>query len=515
MSNKKTQSFQDFAKKIKYAAVALVLAAPSFGHATTMEEAVEYALMYNPDVRVTVQNMAIAGTEYDEAFAGFLPSLDVSGAMGYERTSSPTTRASAETTKKLVRSEASLTLSQMLFDGFGTTREVDRREFLHMSSKHRLREKAQEIGLDAVEAYLEVLRRNRLLQIAKSNVKTHMDYLDMVTKRADAGGGSYADVRQAESRLGVAKTTVIQLQENLNNAEAAYIRIVGMAPSEMSRPTVEQSMLPQDVSDALDIALMNSPSLQAAQTDMDASQMALRAADAPYYPRFDLELGASDSNDLDGVEGRNKDMTALVRMRWNLYRGGADEARKSAALSRKARSVDVLERARRVASEDVRVAWNAMESANNRVETLKKVFAANIQVRDAYKQQFDLGQRSLLDLLDSENELFLSMSNLVTAEYTSLFGGYRVMSSVGNLTDMLNVRMPTPEDLDTIQPAAPVMQDNVEMRLNDAVEMPMESSIDQMPAQEVIIMEEQTESQMPEQENLEEGPVTVNAPIES
>ncbi len=145
---------------------------------------------------------------------------------------------------------------------------------------------------------------------------------------------------------------------------------------------------------------------------------------------------------MDGIQGDNDRASALVVMRWNLFNGGSDVARKDAALLRRSRAKDVVARNERIASEETRFAWNALSSARERVNTLRNVAESNERVRDAYRKQFELSQRSLLDLLDSENELFLSRSDLVTAEYTALFAAYRLMASMGTLVGHFGVTVP-------------------------------------------------------------------------
>jgi adhesin transport system outer membrane protein len=164
-------------------------------------------------------------------------------------------------------------------------------------------------------------------------------------------------------------------------------------------------------------------------------------ADSPFYPRFDAELSGTTGEDIDGIEGVNNTASAEIVARWNLFRGGSDLARRDAAIARKMRAQDVIARTERNQSEQTRFAWNAMQSARERVVTLRQVVDSNERVRDSYRKQFELGQRSLLDLLDSENELFLSRSDLVTAEYTALFGAYRLMSAMGTLTQNLGVKI--------------------------------------------------------------------------
>lgn len=411
--------------------------------AASLGSAVQQAISTNPDIGVVLSDKDIAEGDLSEARAGFYPSVDLQANAGREHTDSPSTRSNAsDPDPSLNRKEASLTLRQLLFDGFGVWNEVKRRKALLASSENRVKERSEQIALDAIEAYLEVLRRNRLVQLAEENLARHESTLDMVQRRAEGGGGSVADVRQAEARLGNAQTILTQVEQNLSDAEATYQRVVGVRPDELTRPNLEGGALPSSLDAAIARAIDNNPSVLSAKTDLDAADAAVSASNAPFSPRFDLELRGRTGSDLDGLRGDNDQTAALVVARWNLFRGGADAARKRSNIARQMRAKDVIARTQRVAAEQSRLAWNALTSARGRVASLRNVVEANERVREAYGQQFELSQRSLLDLLDSENELFLSRSDLVTAEYTALFGGYRLLGAMGTLLNHLNIPVP-------------------------------------------------------------------------
>jgi len=429
-------------------ALALVLSISAAANAASLTEAVQKTLNTNPDIVIVLSDKEIAAADKRDAFGAYLPSVDVNASTGGQWTNSPSTRSSAssvagrDSTPSLYQNEATLTLRQLLFDGFATIAENDRREALQLSAENKVVERAEGLALDATEAYLEVLRRNRLLSIAEDNIATHETYRDMVRKRSDGGGGTVADLRQAESRTSTAMTVAEQLKGNLLDSEASFQRLVGEAPDNLSRPEFDFGTLPADVDAAVAQTMATNPSILAAKNELQAAEAGVDASYAPFMPRFDVELSGTRGQDLDGIQGSNNRGSALVVARWNLFKGGSDVARNDAAILRRSRARDVVSRQERIQSEQTRFAWNAMNTAREKVKTLRDVVASNERVREAYRKQFELGQRSLLDLLDSENELFISRSDLVTAEYTSLFGAYRLMSVMGTLNNNLGVKVP-------------------------------------------------------------------------
>lgn len=436
-------------KLLKFStALTAIMIASAAAHADSLPQAVQKTLNTNPDMIIVLSDREIADTERRDALGGLFPSIDINANSGVQSTDSPSTRSSAaavgdgNSEPDLFQNEATITLRQLLFDGLGTWAEVNRREALVTSAENKVFDRAEGLAVDTSEAYLEVLRRNRLLSIAQENLGTHTKYRDMVNKRSEGGGGTVADLRQAESRYGASETTVAQLKGSLADAEASYQRLVGEVPDNLARPDFDFGSLPADVASAVAQTLQTNPAILSAKNELQAAEEAVTSAYSPFMPRFDLELSGTKGHDLDGIQGNNDNAAALVVARWNLLRGGSDNARKDGAVLRRSRARDVVSRVERIQSEQTRFAWNAMSSARERVVTLRNVVASNERVRDAYLKQFELGQRSLLDLLDSENELFLSRSDLVTAEYTALFGAYRLMAAMGTLNAHLGVKVP-------------------------------------------------------------------------
>ncbi|MEX1204942.1 MAG: TolC family outer membrane protein, partial [Dongiaceae bacterium] len=325
---------------------------------------------------------------------------------------------------------------------FFASSEVQRQRARVRSAAYRVGETAEFVGLDAVEGFLEVLRHRARVDIAEQNVQVHRDILASVQRRADIGGGGIGDVRQAEARQAAARSALVQTQGDLRDAEALFIRVVGQAPESLSDPTVPAGMLPTDSEQAVAAAVENSPTIAFARADVETAEADVRQQEASLYPDFRAELGGTVVDNVDGRTDTEYDATAMLVMRWNLYRGGADAARVREFKHRLAEANDTQRISERNVSENARVSWNAMQVAKANVVVLNENVEANQRTREIYRQQFDIGQRGLLDLLDSENELFLSRENLVTARYAELFANYRLLATSGALVKSLGLAAP-------------------------------------------------------------------------
>ncbi len=416
---------------------AITVSAVTGTQAVTLEEAVRQAVNTNPDVRALASERRAVDQELRQARAGYLPLFDVRAAAGPEWSDRPSVDD-----KWLGRVESQATVRQLLFDGFATDSEVERQQARVGSAAQRVHDSAQTTALNAVLAYLEVLRSQSLVEIAEDNAKAHAQSFADVKRLADAGRGNVGDVRQTEARLASARASLVRTQGRLADTEANYIRVVGEPPSNLVRPVFSDSALPKTRGGAVELAVKNNPAIAVAQADIDTAKAELKATDAPFMPRLDLELGTQQNNNIDGVVGREQDFTALVVLRYNLYAGGADTARRKEFVERLAASRDQLDRAKRRIAEQTRLAWNGMKTAEGRAARVGEEVAADKGVVDAYRQQFLIGQRDLLDLLDAQNELFVARGNLTTEETTALFGAYQVTASMGALLGTLGVKKP-------------------------------------------------------------------------
>lgn len=415
----------------------------SVANAASLEEAVNLAITTNPRVGVVSYDRQAVEYELRQGEALFYPQIDLEASTGADWNDNTTTSSCCGSDgRTLWRSSGTLTLSQLIFDGNFAANEVERQEARVSSAAYRVSEAAEFVGLDAVEAYLEVMRQRDRLLNAEQNVAVHRSTLGDVNTRSQGGGGNVADVRQAEARLASAESALTQIRGDLNDAEYRYINVVGIAPDSLSAPTVPYDMLPASLDDAVAAAISNSPTVQFSRADVAAAAAEAAQQTAAYWPDVRLELQGNATDNDAGNTDTTYNASALVVMRWNIYRGGADTARVKEFKHRLAEATEQLLINERQVAEDARVSWNAIQTARQSVEILKREVSANASTRDVYHQQFDIGQRGLLDLLDSDNELFLSRDSLITATYAEMFAAYRLLATTGMLVESLGLQEP-------------------------------------------------------------------------
>ena len=178
------------------------------------------------------------------------------------------------------------------------------------------------------------------------------------------------------------------------------------------------------------------------ESDMNVAWQEYEASAANMMPTVDLQLQGSQNNDFSGTVGRDKSATAQVVANWNIYRGGIDTAMRREMIYRHAQTKEARADAARTVENDIRLTWAAMVAAGERANEFAAQAVANERVVGAYKDQFELDRRTLLDVLDSQNELFVSRSNAVNAEYLEMLAVYRLLALQGRLLPTMQVDLP-------------------------------------------------------------------------
>jgi adhesin transport system outer membrane protein len=466
-----------FKYSVLFCAVAGAILASGSAVAQSLSEAVDQTIKTNPDVLIDANRRLSVDEAVNQAKGGYRPKIDLAAGIGREWSENTSTRPGSDW---LTRRESSLTLTQMLYDGFGTKSEVERHTARVQSAAHKVAGTSEEIGLRAVETYLEVVRRQELRNLTADNLAAHERVFEQIKLRSDSGVGRKADLEQAQARLSLAQANMASAEANLREANIQYQRVVGEMPSGTDRPAQPEGV-PVSEDDAVSSALVNHPLVRSAEADIEATKAQTRAAESLLRPRVDLELGTSWNDNLDGVDYKNNDAYAMLRFRYNLYRGGTDQARVAERRVQTVEATEVLNKTRRQVEESTRLSWNSLLTSGDRLPKLKAHAEATEQTRDAYAKQFNIGQRTLLDLLDSENELYTARSNHIDGQYVEIFARYRLLADMGMLLQSLGVD--PREESKVVMAGGAAAEDNAAMEAS--VEQPVEASVAE-PAEQVV-----------------------------
>lgn len=422
----------------------LVVGGVSTGNATSLDEAIRLAIATSPEIGIVAHNREAIEEELRQARGLYLPQVDVSAGLGIGRFNNRTTRrdGDGDDARTDTVQESRLTLQQRLFDGFEADSTVSREKARVTSAARRVFENAEFTTLDAVGAYLEVLRQRELVRLAEENVQVHLVILGFLQEQLAGGAGAGADVSQTQARVSRARATLSTTNNELRDAESRYARIIGQYPDDLLMPEFPDGTLPSDLETALEDTWRGNPTMRIFDADVRASEADINLSEVPLWPSISIEGETEYNNNQDGTDTWEFNNGVFVRMRWNLFRGGIDTAARQEAVARAFQAKDERQRAFIDAEEEMRRSWFALEANSKGVAELTDATQFSLETRDAYRQQFEVGQRTLLDVLDSENELFVTRGQLVTAQINEMLSKYRILAVAGNLMATLGVAPP-------------------------------------------------------------------------
>lgn len=427
--------------KAKLTTLTLALLAGFSGWAQGLPEplvqAARKAVTGNPEVQARWNGFKAAGNERDVARGGYFPQLDLNVTTGREERTSP-----AGNFGTYSFNAAQLTLNQMLFDGMFTANEVSRLRYSKLTRYYELIEASETAALEAVRAYADVVRYRELVDAAKQNYVEHKQTTAQVEERASGGVGRRVDVEQANGRLALAESNLLTELTNLHDVSARYLRIVGEKPATDLPALPEQfklASMPVSTEALMRDGLQGSPALNAALENARAYKAAIESRKSAYMPRLDLRAYTSQENDTGGIRGNTRVNGVELVLNYNLFRGGSDRARERQAVDQHEQARDLQEKVCRDVRQTLSIAYSDVRSLAEQQRFLNQHRLSTEKSREAYRQQFDIGQRTLLDLLDSQNEYFEATRSHVNARYNQITAQARTLAGMGQLVAALGV----------------------------------------------------------------------------
>ncbi|SDK60151.1 TolC family outer membrane protein [Billgrantia gudaonensis] len=405
---------------------------------------IQQAMATNPEVRAAWNEFQASGHDRREAWGNYLPSIDISAGVGREDREDDF-RGSYDS------QFAELSLNQMIYDGFATQSEVERLDRARLVRYYELLGASEEVALEAARAYLDVRRYRELVTLAQENYAEHMRVYDQIEERVRSGAGRGVDLQQINGRLALAESNLMTEASNLHDVSARYQRIVGDLPAENLAPAPElDERIPASVAEAVDLAFQGNPDFHAAIENIEAKRAEESQTQAAFQPRLDLRArtGTYENNDgsYDPLGRRDRHRVELVAS-MNLYNGGSDLASFRAASERVEQATDLRDKACHDVRQTAQIAYNDTQRLREQLDYLNQHRQSIDRVRGAYQQQFDIGERTLLDLLDSENEYFEASRAYVNAVYDIRIADARTLAAMGELMQSLEVMR---EDMPTL-----------------------------------------------------------------
>ncbi len=436
------------------AAAVLLLGAgvvPQAAEAATVKDAVEKAVNTNPEIKARFHAFRDVYEEQGVANGGYWPKVDASAGIGREWV-----YGDAVTDKDYWRKGIRLEMTQMLFDGFYTCNQVCRLKHSGQARYFEFMDSIEMVGLESVRAYSDVLRYREMVRLAKKNYDYHQEIYRQVSSRVGAGVGAGVDMDQISARVALAQSNYLTELSNLHDVTSRYQRLVGELPEEnLEAVLLTDGGIPGSVNEALHEAYQHNPGFLATMSDINASKHAVKVQESKFYPRLDFKARHDWTWDADGLDGNRNEAVAELVLSYNILNGGSDAAAVRQYKQKLYRSVDVKDKAATDLRQTVSIAYHDRQKIAEQVGYLDQHRKNLDRVRVAYRQQFNIGKRTLLDLLDTENEYYQAQRAYFNGFFDLTVANARTLAGMGKLMSTMGVvrgEMPSLKDINIPMP---------------------------------------------------------------
>ena len=407
-------------------------------------DAINEAVRSNPGVGEAAANRRATETNLRQSQSTLLPQIHLDASAGPERfNEQDVTPPPQGNNTWLHGATGTLVVRQKLFDGLSSINEIWRQAARVDASAFRVHERTELTALDAAEAYIEVVRFTHLVAIANDNLAAHQKLLANVEARFKGGRSGEGDLDQARERVAAAQAQVADFQLSLDGARATYRRVIGLEPYNL-RPPGRLNGMPGSKDESLAVALKFNPTIRAAGADVDAAKYAFHGTAGNFLPQVSLEARASKGKNVNEVFGRQSDEQAKVVVSWDIFTSGLDSWKRAEAAERYTEATMAHARLQRAALESLDKAWGARTITSTRVAALIRQVEHDRKAIAAYTKEYELGQRSLIDLLNSENQLYGALVQLESTRSVAVFADYQLLAAMGQLLSYL--KSPVPVD---------------------------------------------------------------------
>ena len=421
----------------------------------TINDALRMAVQTNPSIGEAAANRRGIEAELRQTQSTLLPQVRLEASAGPEKLNNPATQIPFSTSPTLnngqwvAGAKGSIFVRQLLFDGFTSLHEVWRQTARVDAAAARTHERSELTALDASEAYIDVVRYTRLVALAQENVAAHRRILSNVNSRFRGGRAGQGDLEQTRERVDAAEVVLTEFRRSLEDARAKFRKVIGIEPYNLRGPS-RLSGLPGTKDHVLAVTLTDNPTIKAAQADSDAAREAFRAAAGAFMPNVALEGRGTEGHDTDTFPGHFTESSLKVVATWDVFRGGQDTWKRVETAEQYNQTTMAHARLQRDANESVDKAWAARIITADRIVKLQEQVAAAGNVITAYSKEYDLGQRSLIDLLNAENTSFNAQVSLISARGVAVFADYQLLAAMGKLLEY--IRAPHPVDAEPLLP---------------------------------------------------------------
>lgn len=433
-------------KMILSLGVATAAMLASSANAMSLRDSIQIALESNPEIGQAAENRQAIEFELRQALGLYAPRIDLEASVGVQALSNPSRRAAGIDDSALYPAQVGLVATFDLLDGGYRDSETARQAARVDGASYRVLERSEYVALQIARVYYQVLLQQRIVGLSNDNVAFHQSMLDDVGTAISSGQLTEADRFQAIERLAAARARLTEAGVELEAARIEFELFVGVRPSDPSMPPRIGDALPKSLEAALGMARLANPRVLLADADIDAAAAMVDQARSGLAPKLQLEMRAATGIDTGGSAGWNSDLSARLNLRWNLFDGGIKSAEVQENLHRESEAMLALDQTHREVDEAVRTSWLRLQTQSELSRVYQDQLNSSSDLVSSYREQLNIGDRSLLDVLDAQNTRYNVQVLQETARYSVYFAEYRLMAASGVLLQYYKLAAPSQSD---------------------------------------------------------------------
>ena len=406
--------------------------------ADTLKSAVQQALSSNPTVKAADANMRALTYDLLEQDAGYQPSVRLFGSAGVVNVDDPQGLSAADNARTRANGEIGLVASLTLFDGYRRANQVYASAARVDQGAFELLDASETMALMVTEQYINIARQQHLLKVAQASLQ-RLRKIDRQAATLVEGGRLPASARfQVEANVLATQSTIADIQLQLSDATARYKQLVGK-PAHAGFPIPSVVQPHKSIETFVQQAINNSYRVKIASKSVDVRGFEQQAADADFAPQLSLNGGVSAGENLDGSPGSESNVFLGVELSWQLSRAGRYERQQAFGERRNAALYDRMAVVREVEAL-ANVAWHAFLNNTLKLDLARSQARSYRNLKRSYEQEFELGTRTVLDLLIAENRLFNGEVDEVNNRAILSFSGYRALATQSKLAKFFGVK---------------------------------------------------------------------------
>ncbi len=422
---------------ISVAMVALLAAIPA-AHADTLAAALASTYNTNPTLNAQRAGLRAIDEGVPQALSGYRPVVTGTASIG--RSSINALGGSTTLTPRT----AAISIEQPLFRGFQTQNNVKQAESSVLAGREALRSTEQDVFLDAVSAYTNVLQTQAILALREQNIVFLQEQVRAATDRLKVGEGTRTDLAQTEASLSQGQTDYEVAVSNLNAAKATYLQIIGLQPKSLVTPVFNDRLLPKSLNAAISTGQKNHPAILSASYNVDTAAFNVKSIEGQLLPTVSLQGTVAHADEQSSVGAWSNSASVTANLTVPIYEGGVIYSQARQAKETLGQRRIQLDSARDQVRSAVDTTWGQLQAARAAIVSAQaQVKAAELALAGVIEEQ-KVGQRTTLDVLNQQQTLIQARETLVIAQRSAIVAGYSVLSSIGALSaDRLGLKVAT------------------------------------------------------------------------